>query len=302
MKASRSARVGRVERDVGAAGLEDAEQRHHHARASARRRCRRGPPGPRPARAGGARAGWRAVELARRSAAASPKIDGHRVGRPLRLRLEQLVDARRRAGTRRSVSFHSTSSCCRSASDSSGSSRQPGSGCATARLAAAAGSARPAARASRRRTGRCCTRASPRSPSAVSAARSVRSNLRRRRSSTRHRLQRQPGQRRASGRRRVLQRRTSPGTAACRLRSRSRLQRLHQLLEGQVLVRVGPERRARTCAPAARRSDGSPASSVRSTSVLTKKPISPSSSARLRPAMGVPTRCRPGRCSGAAAP
>ena len=69
-----------------------------------------------------------------------------------------------------------------------------------------------------------------------------------------------------------------------------RLQRVHQPLERQVLVRV------RLAASASRTRPSSVAeagvagqTSARSASVLTKKPISPSVSGRVRPAIGVPT-------------
>ena len=53
-------RVARVERHVAATGLEDGEQRRPACRRRARRTGRPADPGPRPARAGAARAGWRA--------------------------------------------------------------------------------------------------------------------------------------------------------------------------------------------------------------------------------------------------
>ena len=67
------------------------------------------------------------------------------------------------------------------------------------------------------------------------------------------------------------------------------LELLHQLLEGHVLVRVGAQRRLAHALRAARGRTGCPSSRVRSTSVLTKKPMRPCSSARARPAMGEPT-------------
>ena len=68
-----------------------------------------------------------------------------------------------------------------------------------------------------------------------------------------------------------------------------RLQLLDQLLERQVLVRVGAERRLAHPAQQLAEARAAPARSVRSTRVLTKKPISPSISARPRPAIGEPT-------------
>ena len=67
------------------------------------------------------------------------------------------------------------------------------------------------------------------------------------------------------------------------------LQLLDQLLERQVLVRVGAQGTSRARARSSSRKLGSPDKSVRSTSVLTKKPISPSISARVRLAIGEPT-------------
>ncbi len=67
-----------------------------------------------------------------------------------------------------------------------------------------------------------------------------------------------------------------------------RMQLLHELLERQVLVRVRIQRtRAHPRQILAKL--GSPDRSPRSTSVFTKKPISPSISRRVRPAMGTPT-------------
>ena len=71
-------------------------------------------------------------------------------------------------------------------------------------------------------------------------------------------------------------------------RSPLRPQLLHQPFERQVLVRIGAQAVSRTRASSSR-NRGLPARSVRSTSVLTKKPISPSISPRSRPATGVPT-------------
>ena len=66
-------------------------------------------------------------------------------------------------------------------------------------------------------------------------------------------------------------------------------QLLHELFERQVLVRERAQRRLAHAATAARGSPGRPDRSVRRASVLTNRPMSPSVSARVRPAMGVPT-------------
>ena len=104
-------RVGRIERHVGAAGLEHAEQRDDQSRASARRqtptsdvRARR------PRRAGAARAGSRGRRARRRSALAVAQTSGDRVGRPPACASKQLVDAAA-PGSPPAVAFHSTSSC-----------------------------------------------------------------------------------------------------------------------------------------------------------------------------------------------
>ncbi len=69
MKAQALGRVARVERHVGAAGLEDGEQRDDQRRSSAPGRRPPGCQGRRPARAGARRAGWLA-RPARRSCSA----------------------------------------------------------------------------------------------------------------------------------------------------------------------------------------------------------------------------------------
>ena len=66
------------------------------------------------------------------------------------------------------------------------------------------------------------------------------------------------------------------------------LELLDELLEGEILMRVGLQRRL-AHAPEKARTLGSPDRSVRSTRVLTKKPMSYSTSGRVRPAIGIPT-------------
>ena len=65
---------------------------------------------------------------------------------------------------------------------------------------------------------------------------------------------------------------------------------LHQHLEGHVLVGIGAQRRPRARAAADRGRSARRSGRRACTRVLTKKPISPSSSPRLRLAMGVPTQ------------
>ena len=109
MKASRSARVRRVERHVGAARLEHGQQRRPPSPASAPRRCRTRTSGPTPSAAQVVRepVGPR-VRAPRRSAARPRRRTATASGRARRLRLEQLVDARVRAGTSSPCRFHST--------------------------------------------------------------------------------------------------------------------------------------------------------------------------------------------------
>ena len=243
MKASRSARIGRVERHVGAAGLEDAEQRHDHLRASApgRRHQHLGPDAQ--PRAGGARAGW-------------PARSSSRVGQPLLLedaprprracappapRTAAWTQRSPRIVGRRARSTRPAAGAARPAVSSGRSAQAPvrvGDDAREQRLEVA----RHAARWWPRRTGRCCTPESPRRPSAASSHdRAIRSNLAVALSTVQSSSSVRPGSSSVAPRR-VLRGRTSPGRAALRLRSRSGLQLLDQLLERQVLVRVGAQR------------------------------------------------------------
>ena len=71
--------------------------------------------------------------------------------------------------------------------------------------------------------------------------------------------------------------RTSPGTAACATEVAVRLQRLDQLLERHVLMGVGAQSATSRTAAEQLAERRIPGRSVRSTRVLTKKPISPRS-------------------------
>ena len=112
MKASRSRRIGGIERHVGAAGLEDAEQRRRPAPASARAQTPTSTSGPTPrprrrcasrsARASSSRVGQR---LAPRRPPPPPPASAPPAPRTARA-------GRRSAGSPRAVSFHSSSSCC----------------------------------------------------------------------------------------------------------------------------------------------------------------------------------------------
>ena len=138
----------------------------------------------------------------------------------------------------------------------------------------------------RRRTGRWCTRDSPSEPSSASLQRQRQVELGACVLGTpapasvhAGQLQRAPAGRSAA--------RTSPGTAACGSG------RAAAAAPRPAARRAGPGARRRPGSSRTRASSsrkrGSPARSVRSTRVLTKKPISPSVSARLRLATGVPT-------------
>ena len=212
-------------------------------------------------------------------------------GRARRLRLEQLVEAASLGDTRRAVSFHSTSSWCRSAAvEQRQLARAAAPGSRHHRLRADARSAAPGARSSPRRTGRCCTRSRRRSPSPSPRSDSVEVELGAVALVDVHAARRLQARRaRSASPRSVLQREHHLEQRVCGSGRASRLQLLDQLLERQVLVRVGVQRASRAPAPAARGSAGRRERSARSTRVLTKKPISPSISARLRPAIGVPT-------------
>ena len=82
-------RERRIDGNVGAAGLQDPEQRRRACRASARRRSRRGRPGRPRAPAAGARGHWRGHPARRRSATA-PRT-------PRRLRSAEVLLALRSA-------------------------------------------------------------------------------------------------------------------------------------------------------------------------------------------------------------
>ena len=176
------------------------------------------------------------------------------------------------SGTR--VSFHSTSTCWRSSGVSSGSPERRCSGAATTPSSSTRRC--PSIRATvAARTGRCCIQRPPPSPSGVSCSTSVSSNLAMAPACASKRAQRQPGEREVRGRRvlelehHLEQRRAAEIALGLEL--------LHQLLEGHVLVGVGPQRHLAHARAAARGTSASPETArVRSTSVLTKKPMSAS--------------------------
>ena len=278
MKARRSRRVVGIERHVGAAGLEDRQQRDDHARASGRgrRRPRVSAPTPEPRR-------WCASRLARAFELA--------VGQPTRPRTPPRPRRACAAPAPRSSSWTA-------ASDGYGRRRVVpldeelpalGGGEQRQRRRCAAPGSAPTPSEQRREVRRPAARSSPpskrsravlerrrSSPSGLSRSEQRQVELRRSRCQRQRRDASSPGSARAALRR-VLQRRTSPGRAASWLRLAVRRELLDQPLEGQVLVGVGAERDARARAAAARGRSGRPARSVRSTRVLTKKPISASS-------------------------
>ena len=293
--------IRRVQRHVGAARLQDAQQRRPPSPASAPGRAPPAPPGPRPARAGGAPAGWRArsAPVGQRSSAEAPPPPrpGVRAACASNSSWQQRSARVRRASVR--VPRRQQLRALRVARAAAARDRRALRRRATTRSSSTLQVPDHPLDRGARRTGRCCTRSVPPQPvRRLAAAYSVRSNLRR--------------SRRRAVRTRQRQARAAPALrrgAFCStnitwnsgvwLRSRSGLQLLHQPLERHVLVRVRAQRRLAHPAPAARGSVGSPDRSVRSTSVLTKKPISPSSSApRAAGDRACPPPRRPGPRSG----
>ena len=212
--------------------------------------------------------------------------DGHGVGSSRRLGLEQLVDAAPRRDSRSAVSFHSHEELLLLFVGQERQVRQPRVGIAHDARQQMPGSGLPSARSWRRRTGRCCTRT-------VRAVRALVSVIEQREVELRHRPRDAApdlaARRGASG--------TPTGAGWCKrdvledehhLKQRVvaqvplGLKLLDQPLEGQVLVRVGAPALASRTRLSSSRNAGLPPRSVRSTSVLTKNPISPSISGRLR--------------------
>ena len=169
------AREGRIERHVGGAGLEHAE---HRATMSTARSTQRPTRRPRPTPT-------RAARCAMRFARASSSRRSTPLHRPRRNALRRLIDLRleqpvhvRSCGYSAVVSFHSTSSRRRSASDNSGSSDRRASGDRPRPRAVRRG-ATPSGRSSPARRDPSRTRRSRSSrPSTRSSISSVRSNFR----------------------------------------------------------------------------------------------------------------------------
>ena len=100
-------RVRRIQRHVGAAGLEHAQQRHHQRRGALQADADRARPAPRPARAGGSPAGWRG-RLAPRTSACRPRRPGRprpASAPPARRRPRAPASVRRGAGELRRAPF-----------------------------------------------------------------------------------------------------------------------------------------------------------------------------------------------------
>ena len=199
------------------------------------------------------------------------------------------------------VSFHSTSTCCRSASASSGNSDSCGSGSRQHRLQQHAPGAPPCRPPSPRRTGRCCTPARPAARRSSSSPASASGRTWPCRLSTSNGAQRQPRQSAAAAAVRSAGR-TSPGTAA------SGSGPAPAAAPPPASRTAGPGARRPPApppapAPAARGTTGRPTGRVRSTSVLTKKPMRPSVSARFAAGDGRAHHdVLLARCSGTAAP
>ncbi len=156
-------------------------------------------------------------------------------------------------------------------------------------------------RPSRRRTGRGGTRRARCSPSGRSSTTSVRSNFAAPLSTSNGVQGRGPAS--AMRQRRVLHGRASPGTAGVCVRGRGAAGAPRPACSnGSVLVRVRGERARRARAAAARGTSRRRDTSARSTSVLTKKPISASvSRARAVGDRRADEDVAAGRCSGARA-
>ena len=246
----------------------------------------RAPPAPRPRPAAAPPCGRTARRSPGRSAAPCHADQGHGVGRALHLGQEQLVEAAARAGA---------PAPCRLKPDEELLALGVASAAAGPRSGAAGSATAPAEQASRRwpdqragrrrrRTGRCCTPATPRRPSSASVQRAARGRTWPCRS--------RPARRRSAGRaaRAVASgafcRTSSTWKSGARDEVALRPQLLDQPLERQVLVGVGVERRLAHPAEQLREGGIAARGRARSARVLTKKPISPSVSSRLRPAIG----------------
>ena len=306
---SRSAGYVGIERQVGAAGLEDAEQPDHHLERALDAQPHHGL-GPDPERAQMMRqlVGAR-IELAIAQAVARSQTSATASGRARRLRGEQLRQ-RRAPATGRAVSFHSVRMVWRSSADRM--SRLP-IGAIRRRATAAASSRTSRSRqrldaAAIKQVGgifQHALRSRPASPSAArcSARLTDRSNFALA-LATGFERRPQPGKLKAQRRRVVLERQHHLEQRMPRQRPR-RVEHLHQPLERQLLMRRRPQGcRARTRASSSRKL-GLPEVSVRSTSVLTKNPTRSSSALSVRPAIGLPIGMSvpaPSRVSSAASP
>ena len=234
------------------------------------------------ARAGGAPAGSRARSAPRRSARSPSKTTATASGVARRLRLEQLVDARARAGTPPRVRVPLLAP---PAPLSLRQQRQPSTGCRVVARAIASSTAAQVAPASAPR--------SPASNSAVAysspptmrppalAQRQRQVELRGPCAATRHvSATRSAGELRPRRPARSASANITWKSGVC-ARLRAGCSPLHHLLEGDVLVRCASSARAFTRASSSA-TVGAPERSTRSASVFTKKPISPSISRRPR--------------------
>ena len=236
-------RVGRVERHVRAAGLEDAEHAHEPARSGRARHDADQHLGTDPEGPQVVGQPVRAAVRARRSVSELTVGDQrHGVGRSRRLRLEELGGRSAVAGSRPPGPGPRSSSSRRRSARGRAAGARRGAGRGRRRCPRAGSrSGRPSGRSSRRRTGRCCTRGPRRGRRGVSASARVRSNL-----AVPVPSAVGSGRRVSSGRPtsgiRLFWRTNITWKSGVRLGSRAGLQRLDELLEGQVLVLVGPQR------------------------------------------------------------
>ena len=186
------------------------------------------------------------------------------------------------------VSFHSPTTWARWAAERSGSAEidRPGSAAAAARSVRRP----PASRRTVVRSKRSALYSiSPASPAAVSAMNSASSNLATPSGTPAGRAITPP---RSSSARGALWSEKRTWKIGCRELSRPGCSSATRRSKGTSWWANAPSAASRT-RPTSAANDGSPARSTRSARVLTKKPISSSSSRRVRPAVGVPTTTSP---------
>ncbi len=287
MKRSRSSRIARIERHVGASGLEDTDEPRDHVDASAPSQMPTRTSGPTPsarrccAQQVGARVELAVGESPRRRIRRPTRRDG---GPPAPRTAGGCSD---RAGNSSVVAFQSASNCVPLAR---GKQRQLADRARPDRPRcprAAAGSGPPSARSSPRRTDRSRTSRLPVSLPPSSVRNMARSNFAVPRRIALDPLHVEAGHRPPPGRRVVQRERRLEQRIARQVALRRQL--LHQLLEGQVLMGVGVERPVAHAAPGIAGTWDCPTGRRAARACSRRKPIIGSSSGRVRPAVGTPT-------------